>query len=244
MRPLRLTFSLVLLSLLAACQTLLPAKLASEERAGADRLRDPGRKPEEVLTFLGVKRGMTAVDVIAAGGYYTEVLSLAVGSNGTVYAQNPKRVLEFRDGVNDKTLTERLAGNRLPNVIRWDREFADLGIEGASVDVAITALNYHDVYNGSGKDAAVGFSRAILSILKPGGIFGVIDHSGSPHQDNVKLHRIEIHLVLETLEQAGFEIEATSDLLRNPGDDLTRMVFDPDIRGRTDRFLIRARKPT
>ncbi len=243
MKTARLSALLVGLTLLTACQTSLTNRLASEDRSEADRLRDAGRKPADVVSFLGVKQGMTALDVIAASGYYTEVLSIAVGSGGSVYAQNPKRVLEFRDGANDKALTQRLSGNRLANVIRWDRETGELGLEANSIDVAVTALNFHDVYNGAGEEAAVGFSRAILHVLKPGGVFVVIDHSGSPHQDNAKLHRIEVHLVLETLEKAGFEIDETSDLLRNPDDDLTKMVFAPDIRGKTDRFLIKARKP-
>ena len=218
--------------------------LQGESRDAADRARDAGRKPAEVIAFLGIEAGMSVIDVIAAGGYYTEVLSLTVGSHGTVYSQNPKRVLEFRDGANDKALTKRLADSRLANVVRWDRETAELDLTEGSLDAAVTALNFHDIYNGAGKEAALGFSQSIFKVLKPGGVFGVIDHDGMADMDNAKLHRIEGQLVLDTLRAAGFDIESSSELLRNPDDDHSKMVFDPAIRGKTDRFLVKARKPS
>lgn len=242
-------FSLILLlnfiALPGFCDShlALETALQTESRDAADRARDAGRKPAAVLEFLGIESGMIALDVIAAGGYYTEVLSLAVGSKGKVYAQNPESVLKFRDGANDKAMTKRLADNRLANVVRWDRETADLGLETNSVDIAITALNFHDIYNGFGEEAATGISRSILTVLKPGGVLGVIDHRGVSTADNTALHRIELGLVLETLLAAGFSIESTSELLHNTDDDHTKMVFSPDIRGKTDRFLIKAVKP-
>ena len=102
----------------AAAPVDLGPLLASESRSEADRARDAGRKPERVIEFLGIKSGMRVVDIIAAGGYYTEVLSLAVGPDGEVIAQNPQSVLEFREGANEKAISARLAGNRLPNVSR------------------------------------------------------------------------------------------------------------------------------
>jgi len=106
----------------------LKAALDQPSRPEADRARDAGRKPAEVITFLGFEEGMRVMDVIAAGGYYTEVLSIAVGEDGTVYAQNPPAVLQFRDGANDKALTERLANDRLANVIRLDADFGELNL--------------------------------------------------------------------------------------------------------------------
>jgi len=231
------------LSVNAATKTSLVVALMDESRSTADKARDGGRKPAEVMAFLGVEPGMTVIDVIAAGGYYTEVLSRTVGPRGKVYAQNPAAVLKFSDGANDKALALRLADNRLPNVIRWDREATNLGIAPDSIDVALTALNFHDVYNSSGKDAAVGFAKLIFAVLKPGAVFGVIDHEGAAAADNKSLHRMQGGLALEALLEAGFSIESTSDTLRNPEDDLSKMVFDPSIRGKTDRFLIKAVKP-
>ncbi|HIF95994.1 MAG TPA: methyltransferase [Myxococcales bacterium] len=221
----------------------LAQRLAGGDRAEADKQRDPGRKPADVVAFLGVEPGSTVVDLIAAGGYYTEVLSLAVQGGGTVYAQNPPRVLEFRDGANDKAMTKRLEGDRLPNVQRLDLDLSEVKLAPGTVDFAITALNFHDIYNGSGSAEAQAFLAHVSKLLKPGGVLGVIDHSGSAGNDNAKLHRIEEQKVREAGKQAGFEVVEGSDLLRNPADDLSTGVFDPAIRGHTDRFLLKFRKP-
>ena len=215
--------------------------LQSGGRAEADKKRDAGRKPAEVIAFLGIDEGMSVMDLIAAGGYYTEVLSNAVGSSGTVYAQNPAAVLKFRDGANDKAMSARLAGNRLANVKRWDREFTDLGIEAGSLDAAVTALNLHDVYNNS-PEAAYGALTTVKAALKSGGILGIIDHSGNPDADNAKLHRMQKSQAVELAKKLGFDIES-SELLSNSGDDKTQMVFAPGVRGSTDRFLLKLTKP-
>ena len=218
-------------------------RLAEGDRAEADKKRDASRKPEDVVAFLDVEPGMTVVDLIAAGGYYSEVLSLAVEREGRVYAQNPPRVLQFRDGANDKAMTRRLEGNRLPNVQRLDQDLSEVNLAPGTVDFAITALNFHDIYNGSGSAAAQAFLGHVSKLLKPGGVLGVIDHSGTEGNDNAKLHRIEEQKVREAAKRAGFEVVGSSDLLRNPADDLSSGVFDPAIRGHTDRFLLKLRKP-
>lgn len=223
--------------------TPLAQRLAHPDRPAADRARDADRRPAQVVAFLGVEPGMTAIDLVAFGGYYTEVLSLAVGPEGRVYAQNSPYVLKLRDGVADKEISARLAGDRLPNVERLDRDLKDAGIAPGSVDVAVTALNFHDIYNGRGPEAAAAFLAAVFGLLEPGGLLGLIDHAGNPGADNEKLHRIDEALVTAAVRSAGFEIEATSDILRNPDDDRSKSVFDPEIRGRTDRFVMRLRKP-
>lgn len=234
---------LIAFSTNASPKTSVVVALMDESRPTEDKARDGGRKPAEVMTFLGVEPGMTVIDVIAASGYYTEVLSRTVGPVGKVYAQNPAAVLKFREGANDKALGQRLADNRLPNVIRWDRETTALEIAPESIDFAMTALNFHDIYNSSGKDAAVGFAKHIFDVLKPGAVFGVIDHEGAATADNQSLHRMQGGLALEALLEAGFSIESTSNTLSNSEDDLSKMVFDPSMRGKTDRFLIKAVKP-
>jgi len=220
----------------------LEKALASEARSERDRARDAGRKPVEVVDLLGIRAGMTVVDLIAAAGFYTEVLSLAVGSTGRVYAQNGARVLQLRDGANEKAISKRLSNDRLPNVTRINREISEMDLQPGSIDAAITALNFHDIYNGGGPQAALGVSKIVLTILKPNGVFGVIDHQGNSGNDNASLHRIEVGLVVETLEKAGFKIEQSS-LLANPDDRRDKNVFDPSVRGKTDRFVILARKP-
>lgn len=245
-------FAIILMMLLALPST--PA-LANESRMLADELanapgrsdedkaRDAQRKPDQVLMFLGIRAGDTVLDIWASGGWYSEVLSIAVGPDGKVYAQNSPAVLAFRDGYYETLISARLADGRLPNVERINEAVADADIAPGSIDFALTALNFHDVYNRQGRDAAVEFLEAVLDVLKPGGTLGLIDHVGDPDADNTSLHRIEPALVDEAAIEAGFIIEAKSDMLANPDDDHTRGVFDPALRGETDRFILRLRKP-
>lgn len=221
----------------------LGAKLSASNRPDEDKARDAGRKPGEVVAFLGIEPGMTVVDLIAAGGYYTEVLSIAVGPEGRVYAQNNEYVLKLRDGVNEKSMSARLANGRLPNVERRDEGIQKVGLAPGSVDAAITALNLHDLMNSRGPEVTGDFLAVVHAFLKPGGIFGVIDHDGDPDEDNKELHRIPEEDARRVLEAAGFEIEATGEMLRNPEDDHTKNVFAPGLRGKTDRFVLRLRKP-
>ena len=217
--------------------------LANEDRAESDRARDDGRRPADVIEYLGIERGMRVMDVIAAGGYYTEVLSLAVGDDGHVVAQNPPFVLQFRDGANEKAISARLADNRLPNVTRLNKDFTDLTPEDGPFDAAITALNFHDLYNRNGPEETISILQSIAGVLKPGAVFGIIDHVGEAGSDNKALHRIEISKVLETVEAAGLVVESDSDLLRNESDDHSLFVFDDAVRGKTDRFLLKVRTP-
>ena len=221
----------------------LRALLAGADRAEADQARDEGRRPADVVEFLGIGEGMRVLDLIAAGGYYTEVLSLAVGDDGHVVAHNTPGVLEFRDGANEKAISARLAGDRLPNVTRLNKDFADLGPEDGLFDAAITALNFHDIYNRQGPEATAHVLQTIAGLLEPGAVLGIIDHIGEAGADNAALHRIEISKVLETVEAAGLIVDSDSDLLRNEADDHSLFVFDESIRGQTDRFLLKIRTP-
>lgn len=222
----------------------LAAQLAAAPgRSDEDRARDAQRKPAQVLAFLGLEPGDTVLDVWAAGGWYTEVLSVAVGPTGHVYSQNPPGVLAFREGAYDKALAGRLAGDRLANVERVDEALTDEPLRADSIDLAITAMNFHDVYNRDGAEAGQAFMEEVFFVLKPGGVFGVIDHVGVAGADNAQLHRIEPEKAKQAALAAGFVIEAESDLLAHPEDDHTNNVFDPSVRGKTDRFLLKLRKP-
>lgn len=244
----RRTPSLMILSILLACSlaatasdiTRLEQALASPDRMAGDAEQDAGRKPAAVLDFLGVETGMTVLDVMAAGGWYTEALSLAVGPTGKVYAQNPPMMLKFRDGANDKAITSRLKDDRLKNVVRLDKDSNEMGLVG-EVDVAITNLNLHDVYNRS-PEAAIALLKDVRAALKPGGVLGVIDHNGKDGASNAQLHRMQVQQAIDAAKAAGFEVE-TSDLLRNADDDLSQMVFSPGLRGNTDRFLLKLTNP-
>jgi predicted methyltransferase len=221
----------------------LSAALANPTRPQTDRDRDADRKPAELMSFFGVTRGMTTLDVIASGGYMTDVLATAVGPTGKVYSQNPPAFLKFGNGAYDKALTTRLANNRLPQVVRVDADLpATAQIPTSSVDFAITALNLHDIYN---RDAAAGqkFLQDVFTTLKPGGVFGVIDHVGVPGADNAKLHRMQKNDAIAAAKAAGFVVEAESNLLAHPTDDHTKGPFDAALRGKTDQFVLKLRKP-
>jgi predicted methyltransferase len=227
----------------AATPDDLRSRLADASRAEADRARDENRKPAEVIDFLGIEPGMKVIDLMAGGGWYTEVLSLAVGTDGEVVAHNTDAALQFRDGANEKAISERLSGNRLPNVTRLNKNIDEITSDDGSFDAAITALNFHDLYNGSGPDAAVEFLRTVYELLEPGGVLGLIDHVGDADADNKNLHRIEKVKTIEAAQEAGFMVEGDSDLLRNGSDDHSRPVFDESVRGKTDRFLLKLGKP-
>jgi len=212
-------------------------------RSDEDKARDVQRKPDQVLTFLGLRSGDTVLDVWASGGWYTEVLSIAVGPDGRVYSQNGPAVLKFREGFYDKALSARLADDRLANVKRLDQEIANTTLLPGSVDFVMTALNFHDVYNRQGAEGAGALFESILNVLKPGGTLGLIDHVGDADADNAALHRIEPLLARQAATDAGFIIEAESDLLAQADDDHSEGVFHPSVRGHTDRFILRLRKP-
>ena len=233
----------VSLSLFAESWTVESLGEALQARSEEDRGRDDARRPAEVLVAVGIEPGMQVIDLMSSGGWYSEVLSIAVGEEGRVYAQNPPLFLQFRDGFYDKALTARLADNRLANVKRMDVEIAAIDLQEESLDAAFTALNLHDVYHMAGETAAVAFLGQVGSLLKPGGKLVVIDHHGAVDGANTDLHRMTEDQARSVIEAAGFEIVAAPQVLRHPEDDLSLMVFAPEIRGKTDRFILVGAKP-
>lgn len=230
----------------AAAPEMMPmglgAMLAAAGRSAEDMARDAGRKPAEVLELFGVKPGMDVIDLMAAGGWYSEVLAAVVGDSGSVTAQNPPFILAFNDGAMGNALTARI-GDRLTNVTKVDSSWAELAASGAQYDFALSALNMHDTYYMQSPETSAEFMTAVFTVLKPGGVFGVIDHSGDADGANGDLHRIDKNLAIELATAAGFVVEADSDLLGNAEDDHTQGVFSPGIRGNTDRFVLKLRKP-
>ena len=211
------------------------AALMAGERPAEEKERDASRMPAEVLNFVGIGAGMNVVEAFAGGGWYTEVLSAAVGSEGTVYAQNAERMRERVDAA------ASARAERLGNVDVIYTEGMDIPLPVAA-DAAFTALNLHDMAN-RGDEAGLGFLGGIYDALKPGGVLGLVDHVGIAGQDNAQLHRMETSKARELITQAGFVVEAESDILMNADDDHTLGIRDPAIRFATDRMLFRARKP-
>jgi predicted methyltransferase len=216
----------------------LPADFDSkmEARPQADRDRDAARKPKETIELLGVKEGWTVIDVAAGGGYFTRVLSAAVGPNGKVLSQVGARAAEQNGGQAQKDMAAEL-GN--VEIVFNDMSSSPAG----TADAAITAQNFHDAINFRGEDGAQAFLKDIYNALKPGGVAVIIDHEGTAGNNNQELHRVPKDTTREQIMKAGFEVVSESDLLNNPADDHSLSVRDASVRGETDQFLFVVRKP-
>ena len=221
----------------------LTSQLTGDFRSEEDRDRDAGRRPAEVIEFLGIEPGMQVLDLMAAGGWYTEVLSIAVGPDGHVVSQNTEFGLQMREGANEKALSARLADGRMPNVSRLNKETIELSADDGPFDAGLTALNLHDLYNRGGDEFTIAILSAVYTTLKPGGIFGLIDHEGIAGNDNAELHRMVKADAIRVAEAAGFAVEADSDILQSDIDDMTQHMRSDGVRGKTNRFLLRLRKP-
>ena len=226
----------------------IAAAIASPDRPKADLEQDARRKPQQVLEFAGIAPGMYVIDVFSAGGYYTELLARTVGAKGQVIAYNNPAYAKFAE----KDIAVRYDGNRLPNVRQVTSSIEDLKLIPASLDAAIFVMSYHDLYwrpaDGSwpATDPMLLLAK-LYAALKPGGMVVVQDHVATPGGDPAKvvdsLHRIDPALVKRDFEKAGFVLDGESSLLANPDDDHSKLVYDDAIRGRTDQFLFRFRKP-
>ncbi len=220
--------------------------LASPSRSDADRERDARDRPGRVLAFAGFGKGMVVADVFGGGGYYAEILSGVLGDEGRVLLVNNA---PYDDYVKDQ-LTARLADDRLPNVdyLLVPNEALRLGEN--RLDGAMIIMSYHDLFydDPDGGWPAVDhdqFIDQIVSALKPGGRFLIVDHAaadGSGSAETERLHRIDEQFTIDTLRGRGLEFVGSIPDLRNTDDDRSASVFDPAIRGRTDRFVHLYRK--
>jgi predicted methyltransferase len=223
------------------------ALLLASDRPVADAGRDELRKPAAVLAFSKIMPGQTVFEIEAGGGYYTELLSHAVGPTGKVTMQSPKEFESFYG----KDLEARLADNRLANVTSTQSLFDTFEAPDGSVDVVTWFQGPHELYfkpdniPGGLGDPVKSFAE-VNRILKPGGYFIIMDHAaaaGAPSTTGNDLHRIDPMLVKAAATAAGFVLEEESPLLANPEDDHTKGVFDETVRGKTDQFLLRYQKP-
>lgn len=210
------------------------------DRDPADRELDPGRRPAELLTVLGVAPGMRVGEVAAGGGYTTELLMRVVGETGVVHGQNSPFMLErFAEA----PWTARLAKPVNARIVRHDRAFEDpFGPDVHDLDLVVNVLVYHDtVWQGTDRHA---MNRAIHAALRPGGRYIIVDHSARAGDGATvveTLHRIEESVVREEITQVGFRLVGTSDLLRAP-DDTRDWSASPrtagERRGTSDRFIL------
>lgn len=210
------------------------AVVASPIRSDEDRHMDERRKPLELLRFAQVRPGMNVLDMSAGNGYTTQLLALAVGATGNVWAQTQK----MRSG-----FEKRLAAHPQANIHPLVRSFEDpYPADAPRLDLITFVLNYHDVANEA-VDRAV-MNKRLFEALKPGGHLVLIDHSakaGSGVRDTNTLHRIDEALVVQELQRAGFVVDERSDFLRNPADPRDQAFFD--LKTTSDRFALRLTRP-
>ncbi|WP_340647308.1 methyltransferase [Phenylobacterium sp.] len=221
------------------------AAVADAGRPEADTKRDADRKPAEMLEFAGVKPGQTVADFLPGGGYFTRIFSKAVGPKGTVYAVINAPPPNPAPDAKPNPILAVAADANYGNVKVVQASFQTLALP-TQADVIWTSQNYHDLHLARFNLDVAAVNKAVYAALKPGGVYIVLDHAallGAPLDTADKLHRIDPAIVKSELAAAGFQYEGESTLLRNTTDDHTKGVFDPTLRGHTDQFIYKFRKP-
>ena len=253
MRPLHLAaLSVALIAAPVCAKTAvqapgIAAAVASTSRSPDNVKLDTGRKPAQVLQFLGLKPGMKVVDLFGANAYWAEITAPVVGPKGHVTVWNPK---QFYNDKRKQAFEAFMASH--PNVSIVTSPFEAPDLPKSYADFVILNDNYHDTYwqNEKYKIPQMdpnAFVKAVYAAMKPGAVIGVIDHVASPNNDTratvEKFHRIDPEVVKADFKRAGFVLVGSSDLLRNPADDHSIEVHDPKIAGKTDRFIFKFKKP-
>jgi predicted methyltransferase len=220
---------------------------AKDDRPESDYAQHEVRKARDVLAFTGISKGMTVIEIEAGGGVYTDIFSKTVGADGRVHMQNPP----LFDGFSGDAIKARVANDRLPNVELMRTAFDTLPVADASVDIVTWFLGPHELWfypDGAEKgilgDPDKTFPE-IARVLKSGGHFIALDHQaapGSPAETGGTTHRIDKAIVIARATAAGLKLVDESDVLANAEDDYAKGVFDPDVRRKTDRYLLKFAK--
>ena len=246
--------SLVLASapLCAKTAAQAPANVAAAVAATADRTPDnvkldESRKPAELLTFFGLRQGMQVLDMFGANKYWSEIIAPAIGPTGHVTVWQAS---QFLNADRQKAFDEFAAKH--PNVSLISSPFEAPNLPKGKFDFAIINLDYHDVYWENPQRKVVkmdpdAWLKTFYAAMKPGATVGIVDHVANPNNDARatvdKLHRIDPEVLKADFKRTGFVLAGTSDMLRNPADDHSLLVFDPKIRGKTDRVVFKFKKP-
>ena len=228
-------------------QAEIAAAVAAPTRTPDNVKLDEGRKPAEVLSFFGLRRGMRVIDMFGANQYWAEIMAPLVGPRGRITVWQPTQFLN-----DDRRKTFAAFAKRQKNVTLISSPFEAPNLPANAYDFMIMNLDYHDVYWENPERKIVrmdpdAWLKTLYAAMKPGAIVGVIDHVALPNSDTratvQKLHRIDPEVVKADFTRAGFELIGVRNFLRNPADDHSLIVFDPKVRGKTDRFVYRFRKP-
>ena len=225
----------------------IAAAVASPARSPDNVKLDEGRKPAQVLKFLGLKSGMNVLDLFGANAYWAEMTAPVVGPKGHVTVWMPT---QFYSDKTKASFATFMAAH--PNVSIVTSAFEAPDLPKNYADWVILNDNYHDTYWQNAKykipqmDPNL-FLKAVYASMKPGATIGVIDHVANPNSDTratvEKYHRIDPNVVKADFKRAGFVFAGSSDLLRNPADTHEVEVHDPAIKGKTDRFIFLFKKP-
>lgn len=226
-----------------ATETAITAAVSDTARPPADVQRDAQRKPKQMLEFAGIGPGTKVGEIIPGGGYFTRIFAKAVGPKGKVYAI----VSPPQPGQPDRTAAVKAiaADPAYSNVQVVETSYLDMKVP-EPMDVIWTSQNYHDLHLKRLNLDVAAVNKQVLNALKPGGLYIVLDHAaaaGSGLRDPDTLHRIDPATVKTELEAAGFEYVGESTELRNDKDDKSKTVFDASLRGNTDQFVYKFRKP-
>lgn len=223
----------------------ITAAVAEASRPAADKARDADRRPAESVAFSGLKPGDKIIDLVPGGGYFTRIFSKTVGAGGKVYALTPDEILKRNAGAAD-AVKKIAAEPGYGNVEVISTSINDVKAP-VPVDMVWTSLNYHDMHNPFLGPANMGnYNKAVFNALRPGGIYIVIDHAATPGsgvRDTELLHRIDAEAVKAEVTGVGFQLVEESKLLAHPADDHTGRVFDAGLKGKTDQFVLKFRRP-
>jgi predicted methyltransferase len=238
--------ALVLLSLALSAQgahaeDVYDAAVKNPARSAKDVERDKLDRPAEMLRLAGIKPGMRVADILAGGGYYSELASYVVGPKGHVLMLNNAAFDGWGPGWD-----KRIAGNRLPNVEHRTVDLNKMGLGRETLDAVLLIKIYHDLYwvDPKGEWPKVNPAAVLDQIaqaVKPGGVVLLVDHSSKPGRgssDASSLHRIDEAFARKNFESRGFELKAQSDLLRRPDDKRDQLSYDGPAVGKTDRFVM------
>lgn len=233
-------------SVLAKPADVAASVAATSARSEANVALDASRKPVEVLKFLGLQEGMWVSDPFGGNLYWAEITGPAVGPKGRVSIWQPKQFYGQKSYDNYTALHAKQ-----PNVWLRVSPFEAPDLPANTYDFMLINLDYHDVYWESDKNGIIRMDpdqwlKTVYDAMRPGAVVGVIDHVANPGDTRAtveKYHRIDPAVVKADFKRAGFVLEAESKMLRNPADDHSLNVFDPKIRGKTDRFVLKFRKP-
>jgi predicted methyltransferase len=239
----------VLASAATAAPTItaqMKAAVADSNRPAADTARDVNRKPAEMLAFAGITPGKVVVDLLPGGGYFTRIFAKAVEPNGHVYAyfgtQYDARLKSQGKDPDDQFADLKETYKNLGVIHGPLSQF----VTPEPVDVVWTSDNYHDMHNKAYDLDVNALNKAVYKSLKPGGYYVIIDHKAAENAgDDVTetLHRVKESTTKKEVEAAGFKLVAEGHDINNPADDGTKRVFDNDVRGKTNQFMLKFQKP-